>query len=206
MKVLFIGGTGNISLAVTQLAAARGIEVTLVRRGQRAAEMPEGVSTIVADIVDEATVAAALGDRHFDAVVDWIAFTPDQIERDIRLFRGRCNQFVFISSASAYQRPVGHYLITESTPLVNPYWQYSRDKIACEERLMLAYRDEGFPITIVRPSLTYGNTQIVLAVNSWQKSFTAIDRMRRGEKVIVPGDGSSLWCITHNSDFAKGFV
>jgi nucleoside-diphosphate-sugar epimerase len=168
MKVLFIGGTGNISLAVTQLAAARGIEVTLVRRGQRAAEMPEGVSTIVADIVDEATVAAALGDRHFDAVVDWIAFTPDQIERDIR--------------------------------------QYSRDKIACEERLMLAYRDEGFPITIVRPSLTYGNTQIVLAVNSWQKSFTAIDRMRRGEKVIVPGDGSSLWCITHNSDFAKGFV
>ena len=206
MKVLFIGGTGNISLAVTQLAAARGIEVTLVRRGQRAAEMPEGVSTIVADIVDEATVAAALGDRHFDAVVDWIAFTPDQIERDIRLFRGRCNQFVFISSASAYQRPVGHYLITESTPLVNPYWQYSRDKIACEERLMLAYRDEGFPITIVRPSLTYGDTQIVLAVNSWQRSFTAIDRMRRGEKVIVPGDGSSLWCITHNSDFAKGFV
>jgi nucleoside-diphosphate-sugar epimerase len=164
------------------------------------------VSTVVADIADEAAVAKTLGDRQFDAVVDWIAFTPDQIERDIRLFRGRANQFVFISSASAYQRPVGHYLITESTPLANPFWQYSRDKIACEERLMLAYRDEGFPITIVRPSLTYGNTQIVLSVNSWQKSFTAIDRMRRGKKVIVPGDGSSLWCITHNSDFAKGFV
>jgi nucleoside-diphosphate-sugar epimerase len=206
MKVLFIGGTGNISLAVTQLAAARGIELTLLRRGQRTAEVPEGVSTIVADIRDEAAVADALGYRHFDAVVDWVAFTPDQIERDIRLFRGRTSQFIFISSASAYQRPVGHYLITESTPLINPYWQYSRDKIACEERLMLAYRDEGFPITIVRPSLTYGNTQIVLAVNSWQKSWTAIDRMRKGKKVIVPGDGSSLWCITHNSDFAKGFV
>jgi nucleoside-diphosphate-sugar epimerase len=206
MKVLFIGGTGNISLAVTQLAAVRGIELTLLRRGKRTADLPGGVRTIVGDIADEAGVAAALGDRHFDAVVDWIAFTPDQIERDIRLFRGRTNQFIFISSASAYQRPVGHYLITESTPLVNPYWQYSRDKIACEERLMLAYREEDFPITIVRPSLTYGNTQIVLAVNSWQKSWTAIDRMRKGKKVIVPGDGSSLWCITHNSDFARGFV
>jgi len=206
MKVLFIGGTGNISLAVTQLAAARGIELTLLRRGQRTAEVPEGVRTIVADISDETAVNTELGDRHFDAVVDWIAFTPDQIERDIRLFRGRCDQFVFISSASAYQRPVGDYLITESTPLANPFWQYSRDKIACEERLMVAYRDESFPITIVRPSLTYGNTQIVLAVNSWQRSFTAIDRMRKGKKVIVPGDGSSLWCITHNSDFAKGFV
>jgi nucleoside-diphosphate-sugar epimerase len=206
MKVLFIGGTGNISLAVTELAAARGIDLTLLRRGQRAAEMPEGVRTIVVDVADEAAVAKALGDGHFDAVVDWIAFTPDQIERDIRLFRGRANQFIFISSASAYQRPVGQYLITESTPLKNPYWQYSRDKIACEERLMLAYREEGFLITIVRPSLTYGNTQIVLAVNSWQKSWTAVDRMRRGKKVIVPGDGTSLWCITHNSDFAKGFV
>ncbi len=145
MRVLFIGGTGNISLAVTELAAALGIELTLLRRGQRAADLPEGVSTVVADIGDEAAVAKALDDRHFDAVVDWIAFTPDQIERDIRLFRGRTNQFIFISSASAYQRPVGHYLITESTPLVNPYWQYSRDKIACEERLMVAYREEGFP-------------------------------------------------------------
>ena len=206
MKVLFIGGTGNISMAVTQLAAERGIELTLLRRGQRHADLPANITTITADINDEAAVAAALGNRIFDAVVDWIAFTPDQIERDIRLFRDRTRQFLFISSASAYQKPAGHYLITESTPLANPYWQYSRDKIACEELLMKAYREEGFPITIVRPSLTYGDTQIVLAVNSWQKSYTALDRMRRGKKVIVPGDGSSLWVITHNSDFAQGLV
>ena len=120
------------------------------------------------------------------------------------LFRGRTRQYIFISSASAYQKPASHYLITESTPLANPYWDYSRNKIACEERLMKAYRDEGFPITIVRPSLTYGETQIALAINSWTKSYTVVDRMRRGKKVIVPGDGSSLWVITHNSDFAKG--
>ena len=206
MKVLFIGGTGIISTASTRLASERGMDVTLLRRGNRAADLPKDVRTITADIADEAEVAQALGRQSFDAVVDWRAYTPDDIERDIRLFRGRTTQFVFISSASAYQKPVGHYLITESTPLANPYWQYSRDKIACEERLMKAYREEGFPITIVRPSLTYGDTQMVLAVNSWQKSFTAVDRMRRGKKVIVPGDGSSLWVITYNSDFAFGLV
>ena len=206
MKVLFIGGTGNISLASTRLAAELGMEVTLLRRGQRTADLPEGVRTIAADIGDEEAVAKALGKQIFDAVVDWIAFTPADIERDIRIFRDRARQFLFISSASAYQKPVGHYLITESTPLANPYWQYSRDKIACEDRLTKAYREEGFPITIVRPSLTYGDTQIVLAVNSWQKSWTAVDRMRRGKEVIVPGDGSSLWVITHNSDFAQGLV
>jgi nucleoside-diphosphate-sugar epimerase len=206
MKVLFIGGTGNISTAVTELAAARGFDLTLLRRGQREAVLPANVRTITADIADETAVAQALGNQTFDVVVDWIAFTTADIDRDIRLFRGRTNQFIFISSASAYQKPVGHYLITESTPLSNPYWQYSRDKIACEERLMKAYREEGFPITIVRPSLTYGDTQIPLAVNSWQKSWTAVNRMRSGKKVIVPGDGSSLWVITHNSDFARGFV
>ena len=192
MKVLFIGGTGIISTASTRLAAERAIELTLLRRGQHAAKLPENVGTITADIHDEAAVAEAIGSRHFDAVVDWTVFTTEQLERDIRLFRGKTNQYIFISSASAYQKPVGHYLITESTPLANPYWQYSRDKIACEERLMKAYREEGFPITIVRPSLTYGDTQIPLAVNSWQKSWTVVDRMRRGKKVIVPGDGSSL--------------
>jgi nucleoside-diphosphate-sugar epimerase len=206
MKVLFIGGTGIISTASTRLAAERDIELTLLRRGQRAVEVPKGVRTIVADVKDEAAVAEVLGSERFDAVVDWTAFTAADVERDIRLFQGRTNQFIFISSASAYQRPVGHYLITESTPLKNPYWQYSRDKIACEETLMKAYREEGFPVTIVRPSLTYGDTQIVLAVNSWQKSWTAVDRMRRGKKLIVPGDGSSLWVITHNSDFAVGLV
>ncbi|MGA2648927.1 MAG: SDR family oxidoreductase [Terracidiphilus sp.] len=206
MRVLFIGGTGIISTVCTQLAAERGIDLNLLTRGQRAANIPAGVRTITADIADESAVSAALANQNWDAVVDWIAFTPNQIERDIRLFRDRTRQFIFISSASAYQRPVGHYLITESTPLANPYWQYSRDKIACEDLLMQAYRDHGFPVTIVRPSLTYGDTQIVLAVNSWQKSYTALDRMRRGKKVIVPGDGSSLWVITHNSDFAQGLV
>jgi len=206
MKVLFIGGTGNISTAVTRLAAERGIDLTLLRRGQRAADLPENVRTITADAKDEAAVAEALGNQSFDAVVDWIAFTTADVERDIRMFRGRARQFIFISTASAYQKPVGHYLITESTPLANPYWQYSRDKIASEERLLKAYREEGFPVTIVRPSLTYGDTQIPLAVNSWEKSWTAVDRMRRGKKVIVPGDGSSLWVITHNSDFAVGLV
>ncbi len=206
MKILFIGGTGIISTASTRLAAERGIELTLLRRGQRSADVPKNVDTITADVTDEAATANALGTLNFDAVVDWIVQTPADVERDIRLFRDRTRQYIFISSASAYQRPVGHYLITESTPLANPFWQYSRNKIACEERLMQAYREEGFPITIVRPSLTYGDTQIVLPINSWAKSFTAVDRMRRGKKVIVPGDGSSLWVITHNSDFAQGLV
>ncbi len=155
---------------------------------------------------DAAGAARALGDARFDAVVDWIAFGPADIERDLNLFAGRTRQYIFISSASAYQKPVTDYLISESTPLANPYWDYSRNKIACEERLLEAYREDGFPITIVRPSLTYGETQIPLAVNSWAKSYTAVDRMRRGKKVIVPGDGSSLWVITHNSDLAKGLV
>ena len=206
MKVLFIGGTGIISTAATRLAAERGIELTLLRSGQRSADVAKNVGTITADVTDEAATAKALGNRSFDAVVDWIVQTPADVERDIRLFRDRTRQYIFISSASAYQRPVGHYLITESTPLINPFWQYSRDKIACEERLMQAYREEGFPITIVRPSLTYGDTQVVLPVNSWKKSYTAVDRMRRGKKLIVPGDGSSLWVITHNSDFAQGLV
>ena len=142
----------------------------------------------------------------FDVVVDWIAFTQEDIERDLRLFRGRTRQFVFISSASAYQKPQSNYLITESTPLANPYWDYSRNKIACEERLMQAYRDEGFPVTIVRPSLTYGETLIPLVLNSWQQSYTAVDRMIRGQKMVVPGDGTSLWVVTHNTDFAEGLV
>ncbi len=210
MRVLFIGGTGIISTASTRLAAERGIHLTLLNRGRHAPEkgldLPAGVTTLTVDIEDEAAAARALGDAAVDAVVNWTVFVPAQIERDLRLFAGRTRQYVFISSASAYQKPVGHYLITESTPLANPYWQYSRDKIACEERLMRAYREDGFPITIVRPSLTYGDTQITLAVNSWTKSYSVVDRMRRGKKVIVPGDGSSLWVITHNSDFAKGLV
>jgi nucleoside-diphosphate-sugar epimerase len=206
MKVLFVGGTGIISAACTRLAAERGIELTLVVRGQHRTDLPPSVKTLRFDIHDVAAATRELGGTQFDAVVDWIAFTETDIERDLRLFRERTRQFIFISSASAYQKPPTHYLITESTPLANPYWQYSRDKIACEERLMRAYREEQFPVTIVRPSLTYGETLIPLAVNSWQKSYTIVDRMLRGEKVIVPGDGSSLWMITHNSDFAKGLI
>jgi len=200
MRVLFIGGTGIISTACTRLAAERGIDLTLLTRGQHPAELPPGVHTLHADIDDPAAVEAALASASFDAVVDWIAFTPAHIERD------RARQFMFISSASAYQRPVSHYLITESTPLANPFWQYSRDKIACEERLMRGYREEGFPVTIVRPSLTYGDTQIPLVLNSWAMPYTIVDRMRRGGEVVVPGDGTSLWTITHNSDFARGLV
>lgn len=206
MRILFIGGTGIISTACTRLAVERGMEVTLLTRGRRPASLPPGVRTIEADIDDTATVRRALEGQRFDAVADFIAYTPAQIERDLELFRGRTRQYVFISTASAYQKPVGHYLITESTPLANPFWDYSRQKIACEERLMRAYREEGFPITIVRPSLTYSETQITLPVNTWAKSYTVVDRMRQGRKVIVPGDGTSLWVITHNTDFAKGFV
>ncbi|SRR5579883_28129 len=206
MRVLFIGGTGIISTACTKLAVERGIELLLLNRGRRPAPAITGVKTLTADIEDADAVARALTGLTFDAVVDWVAYEPAHVERDIALFRGRARQYIFISSASAYQKPPSHYLITESTPLANPYWDYSQRKIACEERLLRAYRDEGFPLTIVRPSLTYGDTQIPLPVNSWGKSYTAVDRMRRGKKVIVPGDGTSLWVITHNSDFAKGLV
>ena len=206
MRVLFIGGTGVISTASTALAAARGIDLTLATRGRRLAELPAGVKTIAVDMDDAAAATRAFGEERWDVVVDWIAFTPAQIERDLALFGGRTRQYIFISSASAYQKPATDYLITESTPLGNPFWQYSRDKIACEERLLRAWREDGFPVTIVRPSLTYGDSQVALAVNSWAKSYTVIDRMRRGKKVIVPGDGSSLWVITHNTDFAKGLV
>jgi nucleoside-diphosphate-sugar epimerase len=205
MKILFLGGTGIISTASTVLAAKRGFDITLLSRGQHAAQLPPGVKTMIADVNDPALVEKFDNER-FDAVVDWIAFTPADIERDLKLFRGRTRQYIFISSTSAYQKPQTHYLMTESTPLGNPYWDYSRNKIACEERLMQAYRDEGFPATIVRPSLTYGETLIPLVLNSWQQSYTAVDRMIRGQKLIVPGDGSSLWVITHNTDFAKGLV
>ncbi len=205
MKILFIGGPGIISTACTALAAKRGMDLTLLSRGQHKTELPPGVKTLIADVNDPALLQK-LEHEFFDAVVDWVAFTPADIERDLKLFRGRTRQFVFISSASAYQKPQTHYLMTESTPLANPHWDYSRNKIACEERLMQAYRDDGFPITIVRPSLTYGDTQIPLVLNSWQQPYTAVERMIRGQKMVVPGDGTSLWVVTHNTDFAKGFI
>ena len=205
MKVLFIGGTGLISSACTRLAVERGLDLFLLNRG-RDPDRARGATPLVADVRDEAAAGRVLGDHRFDAVVDWIAFNPGDIERDLRLFRDRTDQFVFISSASAYRKPLGDWLLREDSPLANPFWDYSRNKITCEERLLRAHREDGFPVTIVRPSLTYGDTQVPLAVNSWDRPFTAIARMRRGAPLIVPGDGTSLWTITHNSDFARAFV
>ena len=206
MKALFIGGTGIISTASTELAAQRGIDLTLATRGQHQVRVPDGVKSLVVDMKDISAAKRSLDGASFDVVVDWIAFTPADIERNLEIFRERTRQFVFISSTSAYQKPSTHYLMTEATPMANPHWEYSRNKIACEDRLMKAYREEGFPVTIVRPSLTYGDTQIPLVTNTWEKPYTIVDRMLRKQKVVVPGDGSSLWVITHNSDFAKGLV
>lgn len=208
MKVLFIGGTGLISSACSELALQRGMELYILNRAQsKKYGVPAGAHLLTADVrADRAGVAAQLQGHAFDAVVDWIAFTPADIERDIELFNGRTRQFVFISSASVYQKPPNHYLITEDTPLANPHWEYSQNKIACEERLMHEYRRTGFPITIVRPSLTYGPSQIPIVMGSWQHPWTIVDRMKRGQKAIVPGDGTSLWPLTWNGDFAKGFV
>ena len=179
------------------------MDVTLLNRGGRA-EVP-GARVIRGDINDPA-LASVLRERRWDAVVDFIAFKPDEIAQHQALFGERTEQYVFISSASIYQKPASHYLITESTPLVNPYWEYARDKIACEEALLRAHRESAFPITIVRPSYTYDRTLVPLAVNAWGKTFTAVDRMRRGLPVIVPGDGLTLWTMTHSSDFAVGLV
>lgn len=201
MNILFIGGTGIISSACSPLAIKRGMNLYLLNRGQSARPAPEGAHLLHANIRDQVEAKAALGSLTFDAVVNWIAFTPDQIDADIELFRGRTQQYIFISSASAYQTPPVSLPVTESTPLANPFWQYSRNKIACEERLMRAYREEGFSITIVRPSHTYDCTLLPM-----QGRFTMVDRMRKGQKVIVHGDGSSLWTMTHHRDFAKGFV
>jgi nucleoside-diphosphate-sugar epimerase len=208
MKLLFIGGTGLISSACSELAIARGHELYIVNRSaSKKYPLPEGATLLKSDIhTDEAHLDSLLTGHHFDAVVDFIAFTVDDIKRDLRLFRDKTGQFVFISSASAYQKPPKYYLITEETPLENPFWEYSRNKISCENRLMAAYHTEGFPVTIVRPSLTYGPTQIPLVMGSWTHPWTVVDRMRRGKKLIVPGDGTSLWVLTWNSDFAKGLI
>jgi nucleoside-diphosphate-sugar epimerase len=203
VKVLFIGGTGNISAPVSRLCIERGMELFLLNRGMRTTDLPGG-TLLRGDMTKPDTLRAILAGHRWDAVVNWIAFTESDIERDIALFRGVTGQYVFISSASVYQKPPSHPVITESTPLCNPYWEYSRNKIACEERLNRAYRDEGFPVTIVRPSLTY-DTVIPVAIGGWTE-YTIIDRMKKGKKIIVHGDGTSLWTITHADDFAKGFA
>jgi nucleoside-diphosphate-sugar epimerase len=205
VRVLFVGGTGLISTACTRLALQRGIEVVHLNRASGIHPM-EGVRNLVADVHDEAAAERALAGQEFDSVVDWIAYGAQDVERDIRLFRDRTDQFVFISSASAYMKPLGQWLVREDTPLANPYWDYSRGKIAAEERCMRALREDGFPCTIVRPSHTYGDWSMPLAVTSWQKPFSSIARWRAGKALIVPGDGQSLWTLTHNTDFAVGLV
>ena len=206
MKILLIGGTGTISSAITRQLASAGHDLWLLNRGTRKDEVPSGVRQIIADIDDEATVLAALGSETFDAVCEFIGFVPEQVERDIRLFRDRTRQYVYISSASAYAKPARSPYITEGTALANPFWQYSRNKITCEERLMHEYRETGFPVTIVRPSHTYCERGVPISIHGPKGSWPALKRILEGKPVLVHGDGSSLWTLTWNEDFARGFI
>ena len=206
MRALLIGGTGTISMAITKLLIEKKWEVYLLNRGSRTSELPEGVKLISADINDEDDVKAKIADMTFDVVGEFIGFVPSQIERDIRLFKGKTRQYIYITSASAYNKPVRDYRITEGTTMANPYWQYSRDKIACENLLLNEYRNNGFPVTIVRPSHTYDNRSVPLGVHGKNGSFQVLKRMMEGKPVIIHGDGTSLWTMTHNSDFAIGYV
>ncbi len=206
MRALFIGGTGIISTAISRQLLDSSWELYLINRGSRNDVLQTNVKTITADINNEADVKEKLGDLQFDVVCDFIAFVPSQLERDYRLFAGRTKQFMFISSASAYQKPLSDYKITESTPLANPYWEYSRNKIACEEYLMKMYRENGFPVTIIRPSHTYDERSVPLGVHGNKGSWQVVKRMLEGKPVIIHGDGTSLWTMTHNTDFAKAFI
>jgi nucleoside-diphosphate-sugar epimerase len=206
MKALFIGGTGTISSAITRQLLEQECELYLLNRGTRNETLPPGVHLIKADIQDEDRVSELIRNLEFDVVADFIAFEPSQLERDYRLFKGKTKQFIFISSASAYQKPLSDYRITEGTPLSNPYWEYSRNKIACEDYLMKQYREYGFPITIVRPSHTYDERSIPLGVHGSKGTWQVARRMLENKPVIIHGDGTSLWTMTHNSDFAKGFI
>jgi nucleoside-diphosphate-sugar epimerase len=206
MKILFIGGTGVISTACVSEALDAGHDVWILNRGL--SRLPNYVGaerTLIADASDEFQVREAVGSRRFDVVIQWTAYVPRQIELDLRLYAD-AGQYVFISSASAYEKPPSNWLVTEMTPLANPYWQYSRDKIACEEVLRDAHRSTGFPVTIIRPSHTYGFSKIPVVIGSSAMPFTIIDRMRRGARILVPGDGTSIWTLTHNTDFAKGLI
>lgn len=201
-----IGGTGTISSAITRQLAASGHDLWLLNRGNRKDEVPTGVRQIIADVDDTDEVQRQIGDAQFDAVCEFIGFLPSQVERDIRLFKGRTRQYVYISSASAYNKPAANHVITEGTTLANPYWEYSRNKIACEELLLKVYREEGFPVTIVRPSHTYCERAVPVSVHGLKGSWQVLKRMLEGKPVIVHGDGSSLWTLTWNEDFASGFI
>lgn len=206
MKVLFIGGTGTISMAISRLLLSQGHTLYLLNRGNRNTGLSGNLSELKADINDEAAVSDLIRDLDFDVVADFIAFVPEQLKRDYRLFGGKTRQFIYISSASAYQKPLSDYRVSEGTPLANPYWEYSRNKIAGEDYLMRLYREEGFPVTIIRPSHTYDERSVPLGVHGKNGSYSVIQRMREGRPVIIHGDGTSLWTLTHNSDFARAFV
>ncbi|ADQ14342.1 SDR family oxidoreductase [Halanaerobium hydrogeniformans] len=206
MKVLFIGGTGTISEAVSKLSMEKDIDLYLFNRGNNNQFAPNKATIIKGNIRNQEEVKTQLKDHNFDVVVNWIAYKPEHIKNDLEIFRDKTEQYIFISSASAYQKPQSSYLIDESTPLANPYWEYSQNKIACENLLMAEYRRNGFPVTIVRPSHTYGYRSIPAALNSSKAPWSLIDRMRRRKKILVHGDGSSLWTMTHNTDFARAFL
>ena len=201
MRALLIGGTGTISLPITRKLIAQGWQVTLLNRGSESREVPDGARVINGDIRDLTSARKAIGSDRFDVVVDWVAFTPEHIETDLQLFQGRCGHYIFISSASAYQTPPATLPVRESTILDNPYWAYSRNKMACEERLQRAFREDELPITIIRPSHNYDKYYLPI-----EGGWTVAERMLRGDKIIVHGDGTSLWTLTHSSDFAKGMV
>ena len=206
MRILMIGGTGTISSAITRQLAESEHELWLLNRGNRQNEVPENVKQLHVDINDEAEVLRLIGDTQFDAVCEFIGFVPEQVERDHRLFAGRTRQYVYISSASAYNKPARHHVITEGTTIANPHWEYSRNKIACEELLMKYYREEGFPVTIVRPSHTYCEKSVPLGLHGTKGSWQVLKRMLEGKPVLIHGDGSSLWTMTFNTDFARGFI
>ena len=207
MKILLIGGTGTISLAVTKKLVAMGEEVFLLNRGSYQTQSLQGVTLLQADVNgEERRIEELLKGHTFDVVADFIAYRREQVERDYRLFGNRTGQFVFVSSASAYHKPAADYLINEGTSLANPYWEYSRNKIACEEYLMERYRKEGFPVTIVRPSHTYDERKIPVGIHGNKGSWQIAQRMLEGKPVIIHGDGTSLWTMTHSSDFANGFA
>ncbi|HJX51537.1 MAG TPA: SDR family oxidoreductase [Polyangia bacterium] len=203
MKVLFVGGSGNISTACSRLAAERGMELVHFNRGQRRVELPSRVRAIHGDVSDRRAMAQALASETFDVVVNWIVFDPAQAAADVEMFAGKIKQYVFISTATVYQKPPRHYVVTEETPLANPFWEYSQKKIATEQFLTEAHRRHGFPVTIVRPSFTYGDTWIPTAFGI---DFTSVHRMRKGLPLPLHGDGTSLWVMTHASDFAKGLL
>ncbi|MGM0495566.1 MAG: NAD-dependent epimerase/dehydratase family protein [Bacillota bacterium] len=205
MKVLSIGGTGLISTAVSHLAVKRGIDLYVLNRGNNNDVLPKQVKNIICDINNDEAIKKALKGHKFDVVVDWIAFKVEHVKRDYRLFKNITKQYVFISSASAYQKPIPKLPITEDVPLDNPYWNYSKNKQYCEEYL-LSIKDSDFNITIIRPSHTYNDTLLIFQLIPWDYPYTILKRMLERKPIVLPDNGKSLWTLTYNYDFAEAFL